>query len=156
MYHPSGYGSSVLSAFNINDLQVYAAVCYLNNVRIKNCVYSSGSSKVTIKFQFALPAGFVHVMVTLVDPRNSDSNGFLFNPSTIVAINNFRVYMLPFGGSNSYIESDSLPTFYSLPSGTTVGPFRGIKGASINYGSAVTNLLNPIHMTFNFNRTDIT
>jgi hypothetical protein len=152
--YPSSY--SAVTAFNLNDLQVYRPVCYLNNNRIKLCTIDTANRKVTMQFQFALASGFYYVMVSILDPRNADSNGFLYTPSPIQSLTNIKVYMTPSGGATSYIESDTFPALYSLPSGTTEGPFRGIKGGSINYGCAVTSLLNPLHMTLMFNRTDVT
>lgn len=110
-----------------------------------------------MKFYFGLPStAAYHVMVSLLDPRNPDSNGFLYNPSPVTSISTIKVYLTPAGGATSYIETDPFPAYYSLPSGTTVGPFRGIKGGSVTFGTALTTILNPIHMTLTFNRTDVT
>lgn len=153
--YPSAY--IAVSTTNIQDLQVFKPVCYLNNNRIKYCALDTANRRVTIRFYFALPsASTYYVMVSLLDPRNADSNGFLYNPSPLTSISKIKVYLTPSGGSTSYIESDAFPAFYSLPSGTTVGPFRGIRGGSVTFGTALTTIINPIHMTLTFNRTDVT
>jgi hypothetical protein len=153
--YPSSY--SAVSSIQLNDLTIFKPVCYLNNNRIKSCVIDTINRMITMQFQFALASGSAYyVRVSILDPRNPDSNGFLYAPSPLVSVTNIKVYLTPSGGSSSYVESDSFPALYSLPSGTTAGPFRGIKGGSITYGTALTSVLNPIHMTLNFNRTDVT
>ena len=107
-----------------------------------------------MSFQFSLTTNTeYHVLFALVDPRNPSVFGFL--PTQ--AVSDLRVeYKL--GGSSTvyYTETSKFPSLFSLPSGATQGPFRGITAGSIEYGHAISSSLNVVNMQLTFNRTDIT
>lgn len=153
--YPSSY--SAVNASSINDLTIYRPVCYLNNNRIKSCALDTTLRTVTLQFQFGLTANTAYqASVSIIDPRNPDTNGFLYTPSPTISITCLRMYITASGGSTYYVETDPFPAYYALPSGANAGPFRGFVSGSITYGTRIVNVLNPIHMTLGFNRTDVT
>jgi hypothetical protein len=105
-------------------------------------------------FMFALTNNNAyHVKVSLLDPRNPDINGFLAS----TAITDLVVaYKLAGQSTVYYMETDQFPTLFTLPTGTSGGPFRGITAGNVEYGHYIVNQLNSINLVLTFNRTDIT
>ena len=73
------------------------------------------------------------------------------------AISDFRVETKLAGSATLYYtETEKFPSLFSLPSGASQGPFRGIIGGTVEYGHTIQNRLNAINLVLTFNRTDIT
>lgn len=91
--------------------------------------------------------------MSLIDPRNPDINGFLASNAISDIVLSYRL-----AGQSTffYMESDQFPTLFTLPTGITGGPFRGIVDGSVEYGHYIVNQLNSINLLLTFNRTDIT
>ena len=88
-----------------------------------------------------------------LDPRNGNKIGFV--PTK--AVSDIRIeYVLGGTSTIKYTETQKFPSFFSLPTGASQGPFRGIKAGSIEYGHAIASELNVFNMILTFNRTDIT
>jgi hypothetical protein len=105
-------------------------------------------------FLFALTNNVpCHIKVSLIDPRNPDINGFLASAAISDLV---LTYKLAGQTTVYYMESDQFPTLFTLPTGTTGGPFRGITDGAVEYGHEIVNQLNSINMILTFNRTDIT
>jgi len=150
--YPSTFGDA--SMFKIRDIQVFRPVCYLNNQRIRQCSIDTTNKIITLSFLFALSTSTkYHLKVSILDSRNPDINGFLSS----IAVSSLVLYYKPYGASTwQYTETDQFPTLYSLPTGATAGPFRGITAGTVTYGHTVPSQLNYINMLLTFNRTDIT
>ena len=149
--YPSTFGDADM--FKIRDLQVFRPVCYLNNQRIRQCSIDTTANQITMSFLFALSTSSkYHIKVSILDSRNADINGFLSS----IAVSNVVLLYKPYGSSWRYTETDQFPTLYSLPSGASTGPFRGIIAGSTQYGHTVPSVLNYLNMKLTFNRTDIT
>ena len=152
VFYGTDFGDN--SQIIIRDLQVYRPVCYLANNRIRQCSIHTTANKITMSFQFALSAeSEYHVMFGIMDPRNADVFGFL--PTK--AISDIRVeYILGGTSTVKYTETQKFPSLFSLPSGASQGPFRGISDGTITYGHTCPGQLNAVNMLLTFNRTDIT
>lgn len=150
--YPSSFTDNAM--IKIRDLQVFRPVCYLDNVRIKNCAINTGTNTMTMSFLFALTAGDkYHIKFSILDSRNADIDGFLSS----AAVSNFVLMYRPYGAGNwYYTESDTFPSLFSLPTGALAGPFRGIRGGSGFFGHTVNSALNILYFTILANRTDIT
>ena len=150
--YPSTFGDAAM--LKIKDLQVFRPVCYLNNQRIRQCSIDTTNHAITMSFLFGLATNTkYHVKVSILDSRNADINGFLATAS----VSNIILMYKPNGAATwQYTETDQFPTLYSLPTGASTGPFRGIIAGSAIYGHTVPNKLNYISMLLTFNRTDIT
>jgi hypothetical protein len=84
-------------------------------------------------FLFALTLNTpYHIKVSLIDPRNPDINGFLASTSITDLV---LTYKLAGVSTVYYMESDQFPTLFTLPTGTSGGPFRGITAGSVEYGN---------------------
>lgn len=106
-----------------------------------------------MSFLFGLTAGTkYHIKFSIIDPRNADIDGFLSS----AAVSNVVLMYKPYGGVWYYTETDQFPSLYSLPTGTTAGPFRGIIAGAADYGHRVPSQLNYVNLLLTFNRTDIT
>jgi hypothetical protein len=127
IYYPASFGD--VDKFKIRDLEVFRPVCYLNNFRIRRCTIYTTNNFISMEFMFALTNNIAyHIKVSLIDPRNPDINGFLSS----AAITDLVLTYKRVGDSNTYyMESDQLPTLFTLPTGTTGGPFRGIVDGSV-------------------------
>lgn len=152
VHYPSTFGD--VAMFKIRDLEVFRPVCYLANNRIRQCSIDTANNFMTISFQFALTANNpYHVKVSIIDPRNPDINGFLSS----VALSDLVVSYIAAGTSTEYyVETDQFPTLFTLPSGISSGPFRGIIDGTFEYGHAMINQINVINLVLTFNRTDVT
>ena len=108
----------------IRDLEVFKPVCYLNNNRIRKCTIDTVNNKITMSFQFALTANNeYHILFGQIDPRKANILGFLAKKS----IANIRVYyVLARTSTVKYTETQKFPSYFSLPTGASQGPFRGI------------------------------
>jgi len=105
-------------------------------------------------FMFALTNNQpYHIKVSLLDPRNPDINGFLASASITDLV---LTYKLAGQSTVYYMESDQFPTLFTLPTGISGGPFRGITAGTVEYGNEIINNLNSINLVLTFNRTDIT
>jgi hypothetical protein len=133
---------------------VFRPVCYLANYRIRKCTIDTTNNFISMDFMFALTNNNAyHVKVSLLDPRNPDINGFLAS----TAITDLVVaYKLAGQSTVYYMETDQFPTLFTLPTGTSGGPFRGITAGNVEYGHYIVNQLNSINLVLTFNRTDIT
>ena len=106
-----------------------------------------------MSFLFALSTlSKYHLKVSILDSRNADINGFLAS----IAVSNVVLMYKPYGSSWRYTETDQFPTLYSLPTGASTGPFRGIIAGTTTHGHTVPTKLNFLNMLLTFNRTDIT
>ena len=82
-----------------------------------------------MEFMFALTNNVAyHIKVSLIDPRNPDINGFLASAAITDLV---LTYKLAGQAPTYYMESDQFPTLFTLPTGTTGGPFRGIIDGSV-------------------------
>lgn len=140
--------------FKLRDLEVYRPVCYLANNRVRKCTIDTSLNVITMSFQFGLSINTnYHVMFSIIDPRIPDVNGFL----PTLAISDIVVsYVLSGSSTTFYTETEKFPTLYSLPTGATQGPFRGIIAGAVEYGHATAGALNVLNLRLTFNRTDIT
>jgi hypothetical protein len=152
LIYPSTFGGA--ATFKIRDIQVFRPVCYLNNQRIRQCQIDTSNRTITLSFTFSLSTSIkYHLKVSILDSRNADVNGFL----ATVAVSNLVLLYKPHGASTwQYTETDQFPTLYSLPTGASTGPFRGIIAGTATYGHTVPSQLNYLNMLLTFNRTDIT
>jgi hypothetical protein len=106
-----------------------------------------------MSFQFSLTLNTAyHLKFSILDSRNADVDGFL--PSA--AVSNIVLMYKPSGGSWYYTETDQFPTLFSLPTGISSGPFRGIIAGTATYGHTIRSVLNFVNLQLTFNRTDIT
>ncbi len=79
---------------------------------------------------FALTANATyHIKVSLIDPRNQDINGFLASTATSDIVLSYTLATST--ATEYYMQSDEFPTLYTLPTGVSGGPFRGIIGGSV-------------------------
>ncbi len=69
-----------------------------------------------------------HIKVSLLDPRNQDINGFLASTAITDLV---LTYKLAGSSTVYYMESDQFPTLFTLPTGTSGGPFRGITDGAV-------------------------
>lgn len=138
----------------LRDLEVFRPMCYLANNRVRKCTIDTTLNVITMSFQFGLSINTIyHIMFSVVDPRNPDINGFY--PTQ--AISDIVVsYVLSGSSTVYYTETEKFPTLYSLPTGATQGPFRGIIAGTVEYGQATASQLNVVNLKLTFNRTDIT
>ena len=83
-------------------------------------------------FQFTLTNNVVYyIKVSILDPRNSDINGFLASAAISDLV---LTYKLAGQAITYYMESDQFPTLFTLPTGVNGGPFRGITAGDVEYG----------------------
>ena len=149
--YPSTFGDADM--IKIRDLQVFRPICSLANQRIRQCSIDTVNNAITMSFLFSLSTSSkYHIKVSILDSRNADVDGFLSS----VAVSNVVLEYKPYGSSWRYTETDQFPTLYSLPSGASTGPFRGIIAGSASYGHTIPSTLNYLNMLLTFNRTDIT
>jgi hypothetical protein len=145
-------GSSFTTIFGVArtwDLYYYKPICYLNNNRVIQCSLSSGSNSITMQFAFAVPSGVaVNVYVSMLDPRNSDVNGFRFIGASGVAM--IRVETQPFGGPLYSVETDSFDAYQTQPF-VQSNPYRAISYGTVTSMHSVANKLNVITMQLWFN-----
>jgi hypothetical protein len=152
IYFPSSFGA--YAVFKVRDLSIFRPVCYLNNYRISQCSIDSTNNFVSMNFKFGLTNNNIyHIKVSLIDPRNQDVNGFLSSAALSSLV---LTYTLAGSSTVYYMESDQFPSLFTLPTGITGGPFRGITAGSVEYGHYIANNLNSINLVLTFNRTDIT
>lgn len=149
--YPSSFTDN--GVVKIRDLQVFRPVCYLNNMRIKNCAIDTAANTMTMSFLFALSTGTkYHLKFSILDSRNADIDGFLCS----APISNVVLMYKPYSGNWYYTETDQFPTLYSLPTGASRGPFRSIVAGTPTYGHRLAGYLNFVNLRLTFNRTDIT
>jgi hypothetical protein len=150
--YPSSFTDN--GVVKIRDLQVFRPVCYLNNMRIKNCAIDTALNTMTMSFLFSLStANKYHLKFSILDSRNADIDGFLSS----AAVSNVVLMYKPYGAGNwYYTETDQFPTLYSLPTGAATGPFRSIVAGTPTYGHTLAGYLNFVNLKLTFNRTDIT
>jgi hypothetical protein len=150
--YPSSFSDA--SMVKIRDLQVFRPVCYLNNQRIKNCVIDITNHAMTMSFLFGLTANTkYHLKFSILDSRNADIDGFLANTPVSSLVLMYKPYN---AGNWYYTETDQFPSLFSLPTGASAGPFRGIVAGTPDYGHTVASQLNYVNLLLGFNRTDIT
>ena len=150
--YPSSFTDNAM--VKIRDLQVFRPICYLNNMRIKNCAIDTVGNTMTMSFLFALSANTkYHIKFSILDSRNADIDGFLSS----AAVSNVVLMYKPYGASNwYYTETDQFPSLYSLPTGAATGPFRSIVAGTPTFGHSIAGYLNFLNLQLTFNRTDIT
>jgi hypothetical protein len=140
------------------DLAYFKPVCYIKSTRIKRCTIDSTAKTIVAQFQFALAnSELVDIYFSVLDPRNPNTEGFLYNPGASSNSAIFNILRLqPSGGTTYYVESDPLLALYSLPSLASSGPHNGISSATFSGYHTQANRLNFIQFQVTFARTDVT
>lgn len=145
------YGANFTTIYTVTrtwDMYYNKPVCYLNNNRVKLCTLSSATNSITMQFLFALaPSVPIHVYVSVLDPRNSEVNGFTYSGLGVAMI---RVETQPFGGAVYSVETEPFDAFQTQPFVQT-NPYRAISYGTASYAHSVANKLNVVTMQLWFN-----
>jgi hypothetical protein len=151
------YGTAfkIQSTIQNSDLVEFKLTCLLAGQLQENCVLDLATTTVNVYFQSALALNTVFdLFITLANPKDDYKSGFLFE-TTASAMQGVTVVFQPQGSTQSIVQLDPAPVFYSLPTGVVNGPHNGITAGSVSVGHGSTGLLNWLELSLTFGRTDI-